>query len=1508
MSLKVLHAGDGYSYLTRQVATGDNLRSRGELMADYYTATGAPAGQWWGKGAEGLGVSGEVTEAQMRASYGEFLHPNADDMIKEDIRNGKSIEESVASARLGRKPLNFNNDIPFVVEMDARIKQFTTENQRVPDREERETLERIVGTELYLQEHEKAPDSDQLTAFIAEQKRRQRFPVSGYDLVFTPSKSVSVLWGIGDDDTRKAIMRAHQEAVEESLQWVEDNAIFSRAGAQGARHIDCEGAAVARFMHWDNRAGDPNLHTHCAVLNRVRCADGIYRTIDGQVLHRAAVTASETYNERVKDLVEKYAGVSFHAVEKNRSGQPVWEVQGIPDELINGFSRRESVLERGRELIEEYRNTYHREPSKSVQYRLMEQANLQTRLAKSKPRSLQDMVTSWRAQADTMSTDFSRDSVLQEVFSHRHDAQRERWSTLDRQQLISEVVDTVSRQRSVWTRFHIESEIRRRLATIEVDEDTSRDDVVAWLRDQALDGNSVRIDRKVNVPDRLTRADGGSIYRSFGSETYTSSAVLDAEKALSKAAVTWRINTNTTENLVTGRATVATHSGVELSAGQTAMVSHLLLSPSEIAVAIGAAGTGKTVAMSAFSRAWEDGGHRVFGLAPSAKAAAVLSESIGVEAVTIASMLHGTGRGELVPKIEPGDVLLVDEAGLASTRDLYDLYQLARSKGAFIRMVGDPQQLSSVDAGGILHDLAESTNAPVLSEVRRFTNPEEATITLGLREGDPTVLDWYEDNDRIVSGLKEELPGEVFSAWLDSTKRGQTALMIAGDNHSVDVLNLMARSHYLDANVVTPELGEASISGGRVAAVGDVVVTRDNNPAIRYGHNRSSFVKNGDLWVVAEVNDTSGLVLRHQDTGELVTVDADYARNSVQLGYASTIHRSQGMTVDEAFVLPSLSLDRQGLYVAMTRGRHLNKVFVPDDSVPDVDSHIHQMQAPSARGVLESIVTRDGRQVTAHAAIDAARDDHDLESDMLAYNDLVSSLARDYVLNVCDDNTKELLADDWQTTRLAQPLAQLSHTTTDLDDVVREVITKAKQDWDNRPEDKRPSLAFLIRTALEDHTGATADPAGDNLLWTVGLPVAPQWHTGLDDTLRDYLTTSADRIQHHLAQQGTRVLADGADWLEHFPEDDSASAEYATARRHAVRVIAAAACDPSRDTSTLSEWEEPFASIISRTQAHRRRTNRTVFDRMHQVELRHYIDHCTDYQHRLAERIEDLKLTRDHYLSLPSYRRVATDHDIAVDTAERIQAYRDLEQRVRAEEQRCRDINSTLRAEQTKSRLLRSARTIAELKDQLKNQVAHTEELREQRRMIGAKLPARVQWDRSIARASNTAQWEHDKDTAWMDDTHTIDDLDAQIESAQSDHQVWVEKQRIAESFMKAGKSDPELRKKLISDLREKLKRNRVERAAEKPATVQEESPSVTPREVGPRVAALRAELAKKRAERQQQQPEVDEVFFDVTRTVVHASEAPAPSPAQSVDDDPVDTTVTTTPQPDISPDTGVDF
>ena len=152
-----------------------------------------------------------------------------------------------------------------------------------------------VAREFFLSEHGREPiDARELAGQIAKDSRPRTQTVAGYDLTFSPVKSVSTLWAVADPAVAAVIERAHQAAVKDALAFIEKHALFTRTGPQGIRQVNVRGLVATAFTHRDSRAGDPDLHTHVAVANKVQTLDGRWLSIDGRVLFKANVAASET--------------------------------------------------------------------------------------------------------------------------------------------------------------------------------------------------------------------------------------------------------------------------------------------------------------------------------------------------------------------------------------------------------------------------------------------------------------------------------------------------------------------------------------------------------------------------------------------------------------------------------------------------------------------------------------------------------------------------------------------------------------------------------------------------------------------------------------------------------------------------------------------------------------------------------------------------------------------------------------------------------------------------------------------------------------------------------------------------------------------------------------------------------------------------------------------------------------------------------------------------------------
>jgi TrwC relaxase len=277
MSLHKLTAGSGYDYLTRQVAALDATEKGHVGLAAYYTERGESPGVWVGSGMDGIdGVDAgdPVTAEQMRALFGHGLHPLA--YTHAELIDGADITLNAAddARRLGTPFRVIDEAPPFRVAVAKRNAALNALIGAPADAEvaasSRARIRTEVAKEFFHAEHGRDPvDAGEVAGQIAKDSRPRSQTVAGYDLTFSPVKSVSTLWAVADPRTAAAIERAHRAAVADALRFIEEQALFTRTGPQGIRQVNVHGLAAAAFTHRDSRAGDPDLHTHVAVANKV---------------------------------------------------------------------------------------------------------------------------------------------------------------------------------------------------------------------------------------------------------------------------------------------------------------------------------------------------------------------------------------------------------------------------------------------------------------------------------------------------------------------------------------------------------------------------------------------------------------------------------------------------------------------------------------------------------------------------------------------------------------------------------------------------------------------------------------------------------------------------------------------------------------------------------------------------------------------------------------------------------------------------------------------------------------------------------------------------------------------------------------------------------------------------------------------------------------------------------------------------------------------------------------
>ncbi|WP_206509821.1 MobF family relaxase [Rhodococcus sp. KRD197] len=1022
MGLHKLTAGDGYTYLTRQVAAADSTERGAASLADYYSEKGESPGQWTGTGLTGLetiDAGSPVSEAHMKALFGDGLHPEADTMYAEKfaaaLAGGASTKdaERAASAaiKLGRAFKIDNGASDYRV---ACAKAFVEHNlaggekwNAAIEAEARATIRTRVATEMFGREYGRTPaDERELSGWVAKSGRQNTKAVAGFDLTFTPVKSVSALWAVAPREISQEIEAAHDAAIAAALDYLEEHACFTRLGNGGVAQVDANGLIAAAFTHRDSRAGDPNLHTHVAISNKVSTTlpDGTTKwlALDGAALYRNNVPASEVYNTALEAQLRERIGVDFaERPSVDRSKRPVREIVGLDTRLAERWSSRSAAITvRTAELARQFQIEHHREPTAIEAIRLAQRATLETRQAKHEPLSHAEQRGGWRAEAvDVLGSPAALSKMVAAVTGKKRtrasvDIDDPRWIDV----AAAEVVEVVSRARSRYQRHNIRAEAIRQVRTVNPPADRIND-LVEAITDRACStelavtlgddlGDDVASDL---APEVMRRRDGRDVHTRHEATLFTTTAVLDAEARI-VALAQRNDGVAVADEHVEMALLESAANGRELNAGQRSLVRAMATSGTKLQLALAPAGTGKTTAMTALTRSWQNAGGRVVGFAPTAAAAAVLRQDILTTTDTLAKFVDITkrlrdGKPVSVPQwyadIGPDTMIIVDEAGMTGTRDLDEAVSALAERGATVRLIGDDQQLASVASGGVLRDIHDRVGALTLSQVVRFrdkvTGAAEGAASLALRDGDDAAIGFYIDHSRLHVGSIATVTDDAYIAWSTDRAAGKDALLLAPTRELVAELNTRARTDRLAAAATDGDgkVGrEAVLADGLRASTGDTVRTRSNDR--RNTLSKTDWVRNGDRWTVENVGADGSLVVRHLELGRTVTLAADYAAESTELGYAGTVHSAQGSTADTCHVVATGDETRQLAYVALTRGRLNNHMYLVTASEGDLHTAMTErgMLPPTAVDDFRAILRRDGAQISAHSTLTAADNPH----------------------------------------------------------------------------------------------------------------------------------------------------------------------------------------------------------------------------------------------------------------------------------------------------------------------------------------------------------------------------------------------------------------------------------------------------------------------------------------------------------------------------------------------------
>lgn len=968
--VRIAATKDAWGYLMSTVQE-EGLEVTGNTRASYYVNQGTPHGRWLGMGALALGldVSQPVTEVQLAALFGKGSHP--DD----------------PSLTLGQ---------PFAAQ--------TALSERIEERVK--VLDPDLSPELH---------AARVDAIVEEEAAKKTVTsVSGFEMVFSPPKSVSSWWSMADPALKDQIRDAHHEAMCETIKKLERDVARTRTGDGGVAQLEVQGVAAASFDHYDNREGDPQLHTHVLVSNRVQGVDGKWRTLDSRYgLSPAMVSLSMYYDTVLMDTLSMRFGVEWTVqeiaehperfrqwlIDTNQADSQAararfatdelgvnlknlkWQIAGVPQELNDLFSARSGqVVAKKDEYVAQFEAERGRRPNAREVIRMRESAARHTRKAK-RSLSLRNLTQTWRAKAATIVGDtFLFAERIQKagqenletvtLWSYRHDDVPP--DALD--EAAQDVRGYLARDRSTWGIRNAEAYAARVIAPWRFRSADDRDQTIKAVTDRVLaEAIALTPPARFTVPNRWTNRDGEDSFHPRTRALYTTREVWLAEERLIASVSDTTASTVPDETLHDLLLTPVGEDARVLSDDQATAVEQIARSGRRVDVLVGPAGAGKTTSLLKLREMWEAtyGAGSVRGLAPTARAAEVLAESLAIETENTAKWIVETTR--TIPRKEPGgtfdfalkegDLLIIDEASIAGTMALDTLRAQATAAGAKLLLVGDWAQLAAVDAGGAFGLITEQIgDPPELVNLHRFKADWEGAASKLLRLGNTGALDAYIENDRIEWGFSDTLLDHVIDQWKEDTTAGLDSLLIAPTNEMVQQLNETAQSWLIETGFVNTEDGIQLKHGA--AHPGDKIVTRKNNRTLFTTADR--WVKNNDEWTVLQVLDGALLVGSGTET---VILPGSYVANHVQLAYATTAHRSQGRTVDTAHTLVDNSAARESFYVAMTRGKQSNKAYVLIDPPESLEGIADATPERSWREVLEGVISQRGGDLSAHETV-----------------------------------------------------------------------------------------------------------------------------------------------------------------------------------------------------------------------------------------------------------------------------------------------------------------------------------------------------------------------------------------------------------------------------------------------------------------------------------------------------------------------------------------------------------
>lgn len=774
----------------------------------------------------------------------------------------------------------------------------------------------------------------------------------GWDLTFSAPKSVSVLWSQLEGEKQQAIQRAHSQAVSAAIDFIEQHFSYSRLGQGGADQVRVK-LAVAAFEHSCSRALDPQLHTHCLVMNLGIDSEGVARSILSKPFYEAKMLAGAFYRMELARLLQSTLGVDIERpLDRDGKPQPWFEIKGVSKSILSHFSKRRAAIEA--EL-----GARGMESASAAAF-----AALSTRQTKSIVPPRRELHERWRSEGQALG--FSLSNVISNPQKLSAETRQKQFRGA-----LDEAVATLTFGENCFgkeelTRCTLEAGLGCGLTAEEV---------------------AAAVERELAVDEMFV-----SLGTRNGKSLWTTTEVLAVEQEFLQSidALSNRSFEPVANSVVEATATRARGQGsntYRLDDEQQGAVKYITQGRGAIKVVSGFAGTGKTDMLSAAKEALEQGGYRVIGTALAGVAARSLQEKTGIDSATVklrelqlhpelthtlkhhAAQLLRAALGKRTYKLprlklDAKTVLVIDEAGMVGTRDFALLAKAVVDHGGSIIAIGDEKQLSSIERGGCFAHLVKTVPGVRLDEIRRQVDEGDRRAVKALSAGEAEeALRHYADKGQLyVGSAASDVEEALVSEWAKNggCDKPNEHRIFAGTRADVDRFNNLCQWERVQAGLVDPT--ERVEHDGQTFMVGDQVrfSTASRPRGIAKGESGTIIACkdgfSGKYVAVARRLDRQGLsertlfALKHhakqliaaalgkrtvklppRDDVVLVPLKSlnplTKPYKGLVLDYAMTTHLSQGQTVANSYVLLGGKMsDRELSYVQGSR--HKERLYL----------------------------------------------------------------------------------------------------------------------------------------------------------------------------------------------------------------------------------------------------------------------------------------------------------------------------------------------------------------------------------------------------------------------------------------------------------------------------------------------------------------------------------------------------------------------------------------------------